>query len=111
MAQFDFSSLLQQAQALQEKLKQTQEAAAAMTVEAEAGGGMVRVTVDGSLKLRKLEIEPALLAANDKGMLQDLIVAAVNDGLRRAHEMVAQEVGKLAPMGGLKIPGLFGGGE
>ena len=111
MAQFDFSSILQQAQALQEKLKQTQEAAAAKTVEAEAGGGMVRVTVDGSLKLRKLEIEPALLAANDKGMLQDLIVAAVNDGLRRAQEMVAQEVGKLAPMGGLKIPGLFGGSE
>ena len=108
MPEFDISSLLQQAQALQEKLKQTQEAAAAKTIEAEAGGGMVRVTVDGSMQLRKLEIEPSLIAANDKEMIQDLVIAAVNDGMSRAQEMVAQEVGKLAPMGGLKIPGLFG---
>ena len=108
MAEFDLSSLMKQAQALQEKLKQTQEAAAAKTVEAEAGGGMVRVTIDGSMQLRKLEIEQSLLAANDKEMIQDLVIAAINDGLRRAQEMVAQEVGKLNPMGGLKIPGLFG---
>jgi DNA-binding protein YbaB len=56
-----------------------------------------------------LEIEPVLLS--DKPMLQDLIVVAVNDGLRRAQEMVAQEVGKLSPFGGLKIPGFPGSGE
>ena len=108
MADLDLSALFQQAQALQEKFKQMQEAAAAKTVEAEAGGGMVRVVVDGSLQIRKLEIEPALL--QDKPMLQDLLVVAINDGLRRAQEMVAQEVGKLSPFGGLKIPG-FPGGE
>lgn len=109
MADLDLSALFKQAQDLQEKFKQMQEAAAAKTVEAEAGGGMVRVVVDGSLQIRKLEIEPALL--NDKQMLQDLIVVAVNEGLRRAQEMVAQEVGKLSPFGGLKIPGLPGSGE
>jgi DNA-binding YbaB/EbfC family protein len=109
VADLDFSALFKQAQALQDKLKQMQEAAAAKTVEADAGGGMVRVVVDGSLQIRKLEIEPVLLT--DKQMMQDLIVVAVNDGLRRAQEMVAQEVGKLSPFGGLKIPGLPGNDE
>jgi nucleoid-associated protein EbfC len=109
VADLDLSALFKQAQALQDKLKQMQEAAAAKTVEADAGGGMVRVVVDGSLQIRKLEIEPVLLS--DKQMLQDLVVVAVNDGLRRAQEMVAQEVGKLSPFDGLKIPGFPGSGE
>jgi DNA-binding YbaB/EbfC family protein len=109
VADFDLPALFKQAQALQDKFKQMQEAAAAKTVETDAGGGMVRVVVDGSLQIRKLEIEPVLLS--DKPMLQDLIVVAVNDGLRRAQEMVAQEVGKLSPFGGLKIPGFPGSGE
>ena len=109
MAEFDLSALLQQAQVLQEKFKQMQDEAAAKTVGAEAGGGMVRVIVDGSLRLRSIVIDPALLAGNDRAMLQDLIVVAVNDGMRRAQEIVGQEVGKLGPFAGLKIPG-FGGG-
>jgi DNA-binding YbaB/EbfC family protein len=108
VSQFDLSTLMQQAQALQEKFKEMQEAAAAKTVEAQSGGGMVRVTVDGAMRLRRVEIDPALLASNDKAMLEDLLVVAVNDGLRRAQELVAQEMGKLGPLGGLKIPGLFG---
>ncbi len=108
MADLDLSNLLRQAQALQEKFKEMQEAAAAKTVEAQSGGGMVRVTVDGAMRLRRVEIDPALLASNDKAMLEDLLVVAVNDGLRRAQELVAQEMGKLGPLGGLKIPGLFG---
>ena len=108
MSQFDLSTLMQQAQALQEKFKEMQEAAAAKTVEAQSGGGMVRVTVDGAMRLRRIEIDPALLASNDKAMLEDLLVVAVNEGLRRAQELVAQEMGKLGPLGGLKIPGLFG---
>jgi DNA-binding YbaB/EbfC family protein len=99
---------MQQAQALQEKFKEMQEAAAAKTVEAQSGGGMVRVTVDGGMQLRRVEIDPALLASNDKAMIEDLLVVAVNDGLRRAQELVAQEMSKLGPLGGLKIPGLFG---
>ena len=108
MSQLDLSTLMQQAQALQEKFKQMQEAAAAKTVDSQSGGGMVRVTVDGAMQLRRVEIDPALLASNDKAMLEDLLVVAVNDGLRRAQELVAQEMGKLGPLGGLKIPGLFG---
>ena len=108
MEDLDLSTLMQQAQALQEKFKEMQEAAAAKTVEAQSGGGMVRVTVDGAMRLRRVEIDPALLASNDKAMLEDLLVVAVNDGLRRAQELVAQEMGKLGPLGGLKIPGLFG---
>jgi DNA-binding YbaB/EbfC family protein len=104
----DLSTLLRQAQALQGKFKEMQEAAAAKTVEAQSGGGMVRVTVDGAMQLRRVEIDPALLASNDKAMLEDLLVVAVNDGLRRAQEWVAQEMGKLGPLGGFKIPGLFG---
>ncbi len=110
MAQFDLSSLLQQAQAMQEKFKQMQEEIAAKTVQAEAGGGMVRVTADGSMRLRSVEIEPTLLAANDKDMLQDLIIVAVNDALRRAQDLFSSEMSKLSPFGGaLNIPGLFGG--
>lgn len=111
MAQFDLSSLFQQAQALQEKLKEAQEQLALRTVESDSGGGMVRVTVDGALMVRRVEIEPSLLAANDKTMLEDLVAAAVNGALRRAQEMVASEMGKLSPMGGLNLPGMFGRSE
>ncbi|HZO82245.1 MAG TPA: YbaB/EbfC family nucleoid-associated protein [Candidatus Binataceae bacterium] len=111
MADFDLSALFRQAQALQDKLKQVQEEAAAKTVEAQAGGGMVRVVVDGALRVRTVEIDPALVGSGDKTMMQDLIVVAVNDGIRRAQEMVAEEMGKLGPLAGLKLPGLFGGGD
>jgi nucleoid-associated protein EbfC len=111
VAQFDLSSLLQQAQAMQEKFKQMQEEIAAKTVEADAGGGMVRVLADGSMRLRSIQIDPALLAANDKEMLQDLVVAAVNDALHRAQDLFTQEMGKLSPFGGINLPGLLGGRE
>jgi DNA-binding YbaB/EbfC family protein len=107
--EFDLTALMQQAQALQAKFKQMQDEAAAKTVEAQAGGGMVKVVVDGSLRLRKIEIDPALIGANDIPMLQDLIVVAINDGLRRAQDLVSGEMGKLAgPLAGLKIPGMSG---
>ena len=106
---FDLSNLMKQAQALQEKFKQTQDEVAERTVEAASGGGMIRVVVDGGMRVRSIQIEPALLAANDKDMLQDLIAVAINAGLERAQEMVTQAMSKLAPMGGLNLPGLFGG--
>jgi DNA-binding YbaB/EbfC family protein len=105
VAEMNFQALMQQAQALQEKLKEMQEAAAERTVEAQSGGGMVRVVADGSMRIRKVEIDPAILAANDRPMLEDLIVVAVNEGLGRAQAMVAEEMGKLGPLGGLKLPG------
>ncbi|MGH7839756.1 MAG: YbaB/EbfC family nucleoid-associated protein [Candidatus Binataceae bacterium] len=106
---FDLSSLMKQAQALQEKFKQTQDEVAGKTVEASAGGGMVQVVADGAMRIRSIRIDPAMLAGSDREMIQDLIAAAVNEGLRRAQEMVTQEMSKLAPFGGMNLPGLFGG--
>jgi len=105
VAEIDLSALMQQAQELQSRMKEMQEAASARTVEAQSGGGMVRVVVDGSLRLRKIEIDAAIIAANDKSMLEDLILVAVNDGMARAQKMLADEMGKLGPFQGLQIPG------
>ena len=107
--EFDLSAMLRQAQALQDKLKQLQNEAAEKTVDAQSGGGMVRVVVDGSMRVRKIEIDPSLAAGGDKSMMEDLVVVAINDGLRRAQEMVAQEMSRLGPMAGINLPGIFGG--
>ena len=88
MAEIDLSALMQQAQELQLRMKEMQETASARTVEAQSGGGMVRVVLDGSLRLRKVEIDAAIVAANDKSMLEDLILVAVNDGMARAQRML-----------------------
>src|SRR5579863_9949589 len=104
----DLSSLMQQAQALQTRMQEMQEQAAAKTVDAQSGGGMVRVIVDGSIRVRKIELDAGIVAANDKSMLEDLIVVAINDGIARAQKMLAEEMGKLGPLGGLKIPGIDG---
>ena len=101
----DLSTLMQKAQELQERMKEMQETASSRTVEAQSGGGMVRVVVDGSLRLRKIEIDAAMIAANDKSMLEDLILVAVNDGMARAQKMLADEMSKLGPLSGLQIPG------
>lgn len=95
---------LQQVKALQEKMAKMQEDLASKRVEASAGGGMVTVVVSGRQEVISIKIEPQVIDPDDVEMLQDLIVAAVNDGLRRAQEMAASEMGKLA--GGLNIPGL-----
>jgi hypothetical protein len=96
---------MEQAQALQARMKEMQETASSKTVEAQSGGGMVRVIVDGTMRLRKVEIDAAIVAANDKAMLEDLIQVAVNDAMARAQKMLADEMGKLGPLGGLQIPG------
>ena len=105
---FNLAGLFKQAQELQGRFQQMQEEAGQKTVEASSGGGMVRVVVDGLMRVRTLEIDPALMAANDRAMLQDLVLAAINDGLRRAQELVAGELGKLNPLANLKLPGMGG---
>ncbi|OGQ78422.1 MAG: nucleoid-associated protein, YbaB/EbfC family [Deltaproteobacteria bacterium RIFCSPLOWO2_12_FULL_60_19] len=97
-------NLLKQAQELQTRMAQAQEELARKTVEAAAGGGMVRVTVNGQLGLSSIQIDSAVVNPQETEMLQDLVLAAVNEGLRRAREMAAEEMGKIT--GGLKIPGL-----
>lgn len=98
--------MLKHAQQIQAKLAQVQEEAGKKTVEASAGGNMVTATVNGKLELVALRIDPTVTAADDVDMLQDLVVAAVNEGIRQAQQMMSAEMSKVT--GGLKIPGLTG---
>ena len=95
---------MQQIKVLQEKMAKIQEELATKTVESSAGGGMVTAVVNGRQELVSLKLEPQVVDPEDIEMLQDLIVAAINDALRKAQEMAAGDMGKLA--GGLNIPGL-----
>jgi len=97
-------NMLKQAQQLQSKMAKMQEELAQKTVEASAGGGMVKVIANGKQQIVSLEIEKEVVDPEDVDMLQDLVLAAVNDALARAQEMVSSEMGKLT--GGLNIPGL-----
>jgi nucleoid-associated protein EbfC len=104
---FDLSgigNLVQQAREMQERLASLQAEVGARTVEASAGGGMVTAKVNGRLEVLSVSIDPQVLAADDRDMLQDLVVAAVNQAIRQAQAMMADEMSKLT--GGLKIPGL-----
>jgi DNA-binding YbaB/EbfC family protein len=101
---FGLGNIVKQAQELQERLSKVQEEAGARTVNASSGGGMVSVTVNGRLEVVSLKIEPQVLQSGDAEMLQDLVTAAVNEGIRAAQKMMADEMSKLT--GGLKIPGL-----
>jgi DNA-binding YbaB/EbfC family protein len=99
----DIGNIMKQAQQLQERLAQVQDDVARRTVDAAAGGGMVKVTVNGKHELLAITIDPAVLK-EDVELVQDLVLAAVNEGLRSAQRMVAEEMTKVT--GGLKIPGL-----
>ena len=99
--------LLKQAQELQAKLTRLQEEAEKKTVEASAGGGMVTVIVNGKLQLVSIHVDAAVLAGGDREMVEDLIVAAVNEGIRKAQQLVAEEMSRIT--GGLKLPGFLGG--
>jgi hypothetical protein len=101
---------MQQVKALQDKMAKMQEDLANMTVEATAGGGMVTVVVNGRQEVLSIKIDRQVVDPEDVEMLQDLIVAAVNDGLRKAQELASGEMAKIAGglnIPGLKIPGLF----
>ena len=101
----NLGDLMKQAQQLQTKLARIQEEAGNKTVEATAGGNMVTAVLNGRLELLSLRIDPSVTEGGDVEMLQDLVIAAVNEGIRKAQKMMAEEMGKVA--GGLKIPGLM----
>jgi DNA-binding YbaB/EbfC family protein len=103
---FDLGGLFKQAQELQGRLAAAQQAIGERSVEGSAGGGLVMVRVSGKLEVQAVRIDATLLDAPDREMLQDLIVAAVNDGIRRAQALVAEEMGKVTGGLGLKLPGL-----
>ena len=97
--------MMKQAQKLQSKMMELQEEMASKTVEATAGGGMVTVVVNGKQELISLSIDPDVVDRQEIEMLQDLIIAAVNEGIRRAQQIWAEEMKKLT--GGMAIPGLI----
>ena len=99
----NIQQMMKQAQQMQERL---QTELAETEVEATAGGGMVTVVMNGQKQIRRLTIDPEVLSGDDVEMLQDLIVAAINDAQRKVDEAVAGKMGGM--MGGLKIPGLTG---
>lgn len=101
----NLGNIMNQAKMMQERLAQIQEEMAARTVEASSGGGMVTVTANGRQEVLSIKIETEVVNPQEVEMLQDLVLAAVNDALRKAQEMMAQEMAKVT--GGLKIPGLF----
>jgi DNA-binding YbaB/EbfC family protein len=101
----DFNEIMKQAQAMQEKLQQAQEKLALATVEGSAGGGMVRLTLQGHGDLKSIEIDPSLLKAEEAEILSDLIVAAHADARRKLTEHQTQAMREAAgPLAGL--PGL-----
>jgi DNA-binding YbaB/EbfC family protein len=101
--------LMRQAQKLQEEMVKAQEEAKKKTVEATSGGGMVSVVASGAGELVSIRIEKDVVNPEDVEMLQDLILAAANEALRRAHDLVNEDMSKLT--GGLQIPGMGGLGN
>jgi hypothetical protein len=97
----DPRKLMKQLQQAQERIQQEIQA---LEVEAASGGGMVKVVLDGEKRLKRLTIDPQVVDKADVEMLQDLIVAAINEAVRRVDEAVKEKVGGLT--GGMKIPGL-----
>ena len=98
----NMQQLMKQAQKMQEQLQKQMETT---VVEASAGGGMVSVKMNGNKQLLSIQIDPEVFAGGDKEMLQDLVVAAVNEGIRKVDEAMSGQLGNMT--GGMKIPGLF----
>jgi len=99
-----FGNLMKEAQRLQQQMQELQEQVAQKKVQATAGGGMVTVEVNGRQEVLAIKIDPEVINRDDPQMLEDLVLAACNEALRKSRELVQQELGKLT--GGLKIPGL-----
>lgn len=100
----DISNIMEQARGMQEKMAKIQQDLAQKTITGSSGGGMVLVTVNGQGDVLSMSIEKAVIDPAESEMLQDLIVAATNDAIRKSRELSKQELGQLT--GGLNIPGL-----
>ncbi len=99
-----FGNMLKEAQKLQVQLEALREEVAKKKVEATAGGGMVTVEANGNQEILSIKIDREVINPEDPQMLEDLVLAACNEALRKSREMMQAEMGKIA--GGLKIPGL-----
>ena len=101
-----FGNIMKEAQKLQQQMEKIQAEVAQKKVEATAGGGMVTVEANGKQEIVTIKIDPEVVSRDDVQMLEDLVLAACNEALRKSREMMQQELGKLT--GGLRIPGLGG---
>ena len=101
----NMNDLLRQANLMQNKVNKLQQELATRTVEASSGGGMVKVEVTGRQELKSIEIDPKALEGADVEMLQDLILAAVNEGVRVSRAMMEREIANIT--GGIHLPGIF----
>jgi len=96
-------NLMKQAQMMQEKIQKAQEEAATKTAEATAGGGMVTAVANGAMEIVSVKIEKEVVDPDDIDMLQDLVTAACNEALKKAQEMMSEEMSKIT--GGMGLPG------
>ncbi len=101
----DMQKMMEQAQKMQSQMEQARKDAGDKTVQGTAGGGMVTVTANGRSEILSVNIEKEVIDPDECEMLQDLIVAATNQAIQRANEMMQSEVGKITS--GLSMPGLF----
>jgi nucleoid-associated protein EbfC len=101
----NMANLMKQAQAMQAQMAKLQEEAATKTVNGTAGGGMVSVTANGGMEIVSVVINPEAVKSGDVDMLQDLVLAASNDALKKARQMMADQMKSVT--GGMNIPGLF----
>ena len=109
---FDLNSMMKQLQQVQADMAEAQEKLKDEVVDASAGGGMVKVKMSGDLRLLELTIDPEAIDPEDPELLQDMVVAAVNEGLRAAQDLASQTLGGVAGglggggLGGLGLPGM-----
>jgi DNA-binding YbaB/EbfC family protein len=97
--------VFRQAQELQAKLAKAQQELADMTTEVSSGGGAIKIVIDGQQRIRSVTISPEAINAEDVDMLEDMVMAAVNEAIQKSQELAASHLSSLT--GGLKIPGLF----
>lgn len=101
----NMNNMMKKVQKLQADMTKLQEELKTRTLESTAGGGAVKVVVNGDKQIVSLKIDPAAVDPEDMEMLEDMIIAAVNEGLKKVDDLMAQEMGKLT--GGMKLPGMF----
>ena len=99
-----FGSMLKQAKKIQDEMEKIQEELAAKKVEASSGGGMVTVEVNGNQEVVSIKIDPEVISSGDKEMLEDLVLTAVNEGIRKAKDLMKERIAEVT--GGLNIPGV-----
>jgi nucleoid-associated protein EbfC len=101
----DMKFLMKQAQDMQKKMEAIKEELAQKEIKVTSGGGMVELVINGQQEIKEIHIEPDIIDPEDREMLEDLVLAAVNEGIRQSKEMVNEEMSKLT--GGLNLPGMF----